>query len=162
MGFLNPETDSIMISNLPKVYEYKEIQSKKDDFVMKMEVEEDKTTIVIDYESFSCVPTKRYFDISKQEWVYYIELSKNKNYFAISISQPNDSEEIPVSFFIALGYYYGCYGLKKSIIDAAEWFEKCATKDAYYYLTEIFKKDPLLSNEDDYKYYLKKYNELNK
>ena len=161
LGFIDSETSTLKICNHPEIYEYKEIQNKEENFNMKLEVSEDQTAIIIDFETFSCVPQKKYFDISKQEWVYYVELSKNKNYFAFTVNPTGVNNEISSSFTIALGYYYGCYGLRKSIIDAAEWFDKCDTKEAYYYLAKIFKEDPLLSNVDDYHYYLKKYNELN-
>ena len=75
--------------------------------------------------------------LSNYKWICEISLDRNKA----------RAEEI------AYGYYYGEYGLPKSIINAAEWFDRWGTKEAYQMLAHIFRTDPVLGSEEDAQYY---------
>ena len=112
--------------------------------------------IILDVEAHKIIERKRYYDKNSGQWKYFVELLKNNKYIFFS---PKFKKNTPAKpFEIGYGYYKGKYGLRKNVVEAATWFEKAATKEAYFYLAEIFKNDPVLKNEDDYNYYMSLYN----
>lgn len=154
LGFL--DDDSLKIAKTPSSSQEITISDDYNKSIVRYAANE-HGLIILDLEAHKVVERKRYFDKSSDQWKYYVELLLNNKY--IFFKPKFASAESPANpFNIGYGYYKGKYGLRKNVIEAATWFEKAATKEAYYYLAEIFKNDPALKNEDDYKYYTKLYN----
>ena len=156
MGFVDNNTLKI----LDRPLNTKEIKtSENNKTTIKRYAANEHGHIIIDVDTGNIVDRIKYFDKTSNKWKYYVELCTNKKYYLLNAKCKSRRKAKP--FFIAYGYYKGCYGLKQNYIEAAVWFEKAATKESYYYLAEIFKDDPLLSNEEDYKHYSKLYNDAN-
>lgn len=154
LGFL--DGDTLKISKAPA--NIQEISISDDNYKSIVRYSANEFgVIILDVENHKVVERNRYFDSKTQKWEYYVELLKNNNY--ILFKPRFGSAKSPAKpFNIGYGYYKGKYGLRKNAIEAAAWFEKAATKEAYFYLAEIFKNDPVLKNEDDYNYYMSLYN----
>lgn len=158
IGFL--DNDTLKISNTPA--NISEINVSNDNNKTFVRYGANKHgVIILDIETHKVIERKRYYDKTSGKWKYYVELLNNNKYF---LFEPRfASKKSPAQpFNIGYGYYKGKYGLRRNVIDAATWFEKAGTKEAYYYLAEIFKNDPILKNEDDYEYYMNLYNKIKK
>lgn len=153
LGFL--DEDSLKISRVPAAIQEISISDDNKKSVVRYAANE-YGVIILDVEAHKIIERKRYYDKNSGQWKYFVELLKNNKYIFFS---PKFKKNTPAKpFEIGYGYYKGKYGLRKNVVEAATWFEKAATKEAYFYLAEIFKNDPVLKNEDDYNYYMSLYN----
>lgn len=143
----------VRISNKPEVMELS-MFSKEDGTIKRYGAKENTRSILIDPITCTVIPRKRVFDKKSKEWVYYVEIISEKKYFVLRIDA--DFQKTASEFNIAYGYYKGRYGLTQNVIEAATRFAAIESKEAYYYLAQIFKDDPLLKNEEDYLYYKRK------
>lgn len=156
MGFI--DAGCVSFSNNPSTMEMTSLSHGGQDEVKKYRANRHSDKVLIDPEICEIVPRKRYFDKKTNTWGYYMDIVPHKKYFAFHL--PSSGGVQPAATFdIAYGYYKGYYGLKKNIISAVEWFEKCDSADGYYYLMQIFKNDPLLADEEDARYYEELYNQ---
>ncbi len=153
MGFL--DGDTLKISNTPAKIQEIKISGRQDKSVVRYSANE-HGVIILDIEAHKVIERKKYFDKKSGQWKYYAELLSNNKYILFKCWFSSVKQAEP--FNIGYGYYKGKYGLRKNVIEAAAWFEKAGTKEAYYCLAEIFKNDPVLKDEDDYKYYMNLYN----
>lgn len=160
MGFCIDRT--VRISKKPEIMEFQSLSKGGKGKIARYLLNEYSDKIIVDPETCMVVPRKKYYLESLKKWIHYIEVTPLKRYFAFSVQaarkdgtnnriQANPAEP----FDIGYGYYKGCYGLKKNILSAAEWFEKSGTREGYFHLARIFTEDPLLANEEDAAYYRK-------
>ncbi len=156
MGFL--DRDAMIMSRNPIAIKYNNYIAPSDKKILRFPVREQEINIIMDPETCDVVPRKKYYDSIQKKWLFYVELVAKKQYFAFQIKAHEKSKADP--FAIGYGYYKGAYGLTKNVIEAAVWFEKASTSEAYRYLSEIFSRDPLLQDEEDAAYYAKKAAEM--
>lgn len=154
--------DIIKIGKKPMTMRMTAIENKESQVKVFRANEEGK--YVIDPETCKLVPRKSYYDKKKRRRFYYMKIQPYKKYFAFAFDSEKKredggdktAEEMRASAFdIAYGYYAGRYGLKQNMLNAAEWFEKAGTPEAYYYLGLIFRNDPFLADAEDAAYYMK-------
>lgn len=156
MGFLSD--DLLRISKAPLTLRCSYI-TPNDEKILRFPVHKQELNIILDPITGDAIPRKRYYDVSQKKWMHFVDVVANKTYMTFQIKA--DRESKATAFDIGYGYYTGTYGLTKNIIEAAVWFEKADTGEAYRYLSEIFSTDPLLQDEEDAAYYAKKAAEKN-
>ena len=107
--------------------------------------------IIIDLNTFEVVKRKKQFDLKKGFWTATIKLSVEKPYFvAKTQSDEVKANEITVS----LGYLHGLWGLPCNVFKAIDLLEADSSATAKYVLAQVFKNDELLSDNEDYIFYL--------
>ena len=149
-GFIDPISHKVLVSKNPTPLEYKSIHGSSEDKILRMSFPRDSRYLVIDPVTGEAVHP-RYIDDRKQgKKGWFVDIYPNREYLFCDadwnhqFASPRD---------IAYGYYYGENGLPESIIDAAEWFDRWGTKEAYQMLAHIFRTDPVIGSEEDAQYY---------
>ncbi len=162
MGFI--DGDVVRLSKKPEYMQISDALCDQEPKLVRHPIDENSSNVIIDTQTAQIVERKHVYDRKKRKTIHYMDIVLGKKYFAFELrnksAYPENEDGKPHTAsarHIANAYYYGNEGLPKNIVAAAEWYEKDGSAESLLRLSEIFSKDPLLSNPDDAEYYKQLY-----